>query len=114
MWRQKLVGKFIVRDAFAAAFTIVDPVVNPLGQRVFTHGATSVVGDVINVWREKTLIRLVNARADVRPPEKRLHVGRAIVGAHFQLDDGLAGMEAHAMHALHATYRIVVAAPDDF
>ena len=71
-----------------------------------------MIGDVIDIRREETLIRLMHARGDVGPPEEGLHRLRAVVGADLELDHGFARMQADAVHAFHAGHRIVVAAPD--
>ncbi len=58
------------------------------------------------------MVSFMNASGDVRPPEKGLNKWRPVVGADFQFEIGTAGMQANAMHALHASHGIVVAAPD--
>ena len=71
-----------------------------------------VIGDVIDIRRKEALIRLMDARGDVGPPKKRLCQRRAIVGAHLEFDVGLAGMQADAVHSLHARHWIMIAAPN--
>jgi hypothetical protein len=114
MRRHKLFWNFVLRNSFAPAFAVVDAVIKSLRKRIFAHRAPGVVGHVMNIRREKTLIRLMHARGDIRPPEKRLGERRAIVSAHFQFQRSAARMQANAVHAFHPAHRVVVAAPDCF
>ena len=108
----KLPGHFGRRHAFAPAFAIVHAVVMAFAKRILAHGTSRVVGHVIDVRREEALVGLMDARGDVGPPEKRLHPRGAVVGADFEFEIRLAWMQANTVHALHATQRIMVAAPN--
>lgn len=93
MRRNELARRFAFRNAFAAALAVVHAVVVSLRERIFTHRTPRVIGDVINVRREKTLIRFMHARGDVGPPEKGLGQRCAIVGAHLEFHIRFAGMQ---------------------
>ena len=70
------------------ALAIVHAVVAALTQRKSADGALRVIGDIADVSRKEALVLLVNGCRDVRPPEKGLHQGRAVVEANLQLDHG--------------------------
>ena len=112
--RDELGGHFGGGDAFGTAFAVVHTVIMALGQGIFAGGAFGVVGDVIDVRREKALVGFMHAGGHIGPPEEALHTGRAIVGARLEFHETFAGMQANAVHAFHAGHRIVVAAPDSF
>ena len=114
MRRDELPWNFILRNAFASALAVVHAVIKTWRQRILAHRTLGVVGDVINVRWEKTLIRFMHARGDIRPPQKSLRERRAIVGAHFEFDDPPARMQADPVHAFHAAHRIMIAAPDGY
>ena len=111
-WRE-LSWNLVLRDSFAPALAIIHAVIKSLRQRILAHRTARVVGDVVNVRREKTLIRLMHARGDIGPPQKRLRERRPVVGAHFQFKICPARMQADAVHSFHARHRVVVAAPND-
>ena len=110
--RDKLVRHFICGHAFAAAFGVVHAIVISLTQRILAHRAARVIGHVINIRREKTLIGFVNACGNVCPPKKGLHKRRSVVGAHLDFKICASWMHTDPVHAFHACHWIVVAAPD--
>ena len=112
MRRHELVGDFICGHAFAGAFAVIDPVVVILTVGKLAHGATRMVGHVIDVGREKALVSFVHARRDISPPKEFLGEWRPIVCADLQFKKCAAGMEANTMHAFHASHRIMIAAPN--
>src|SRR5258706_4232115 len=112
MWRHELRCQFALRHPFSAAFAVVYAVVMAPTERIFTHRTPGVIGYTINVRWEKALIGFVNARGDVRPPEKCLHKGRAVVGAHLEFQIGTSRMQADPVHAFHARHWIMITAPD--
>jgi hypothetical protein len=70
-----------------------------------------MVGDEMHIHWEKRLHLLVDLDGGIGPPKERLNKRRPVIETNFQLHIRLAGVEADAMHALHARHRIVVAAP---
>src|SRR6187551_3512269 len=99
------------RDAGAPSLGVIDAVIMPGAEREGTRRALGVVGDVGGVGREERLVMLVDAGGDVRPPEKSLHVGGAVVDARLELEQGTTGMKTNAVHALHARHRVVLRKP---
>src|ERR1035437_1979347 len=89
-----------------SAFAVIDAVIKSFCARIFAHGTASVVGDVTDIRRKKTLIGFMHARGDVRPPEKSLCERCAIVGAHFQFEKTFAGMQTNAVHARSEERRV--------
>ena len=71
-----------------------------------------LIGDVIDIRREEALIGFMHTGSYICPPQECLHKSRAVVSPHLQLQVGVARVQAHAMHSLHARHRVVVAAPN--
>ena len=72
-----------------------------------------MIGDIADVSRKEALIVLVDSGRHVRPPEKSLHKGGAIVEPDLQLEQSRTRTQAHAMHAFHPVHRLVLAKPHD-
>src|SRR5690348_3430568 len=112
MRRHELPRNFRRWNSLASAFAIIHPVIKTLRQRVFAHRTPGVVGDVIDIRWKEALIRLMNARGDIRPPEEGLHKRRAIVRAHLQFQISAPRMQTDAVHSFHPAHWIVIAAPN--
>ncbi len=108
----ELAGLFVCGDPEGCALSIFHAVVGALSERVAAHRAAGVIGHAGDVRGEEALVLLVDTGGDVGPPEKRLGVRGAVMGADLEFDDGLVGVEADAVHAFHTAHGIVVAAPD--
>ena len=66
----KLPGDFVWGNAFPSAFAVIYPIIASLGEGIFTHGTSGMIGHVMGVGREKALIRRMDASGDVGPPEE--------------------------------------------
>ena len=99
------------RHPVTRAGTVVDPVVSPRRARERAHRPLGVIGDVGGIGREKRLVVPVDAGRDIRPPQKRLHVGRAVVGADLHLEQRATGVETDPVHPFHAGEGIVFREP---
>ena len=84
----------------ARAGGVIDAVVEILRDRERRHRAHRVVGDIVDISREKTLIVLMDARGHIRPPEEGLRERGPIIEPTAKFHEGAAGAEADAVHAL--------------
>src|ERR1043165_4561211 len=102
------------RSSISTAVPIIYTVIKSLGDRVFTDRTASMISNIRNVRRKKTLVSFMYTNRHICPPQKRLNKRRPIVSAYFQLKDSAFRMQADTMHPFHAGHRIVVAAPYSF
>ncbi len=114
MRRNEIGGPLIGRHALARPAAVVHSVVHARAERILAGRPLGMIGDVVDVGGKERLVRLVDPRRHVRPPEERLHQRRAVVRPHFQLDQSLARMQTDSVHAFHPRHRIVVAKPYGF
>ena len=70
-----------------------------------------MIGDVCDISGKEAFVLVVDTSCDVRPPEKRLRKGSAVVETGFQFHDGGIGSEANAVRALKPVQRIVIGHP---
>ena len=96
----------------ARAGCVIDAVIEILRDRERRHSAHRVVGDIVDIRGEKTLVIFVDAGGDIRPPEEGLRERSAVVEAAAKLHEGAAGTEADAVHALQTVQRVVLGLPD--
>src|ERR1039457_5071262 len=71
-----------------------------------------MIGDIRDIGREKRQVLLVDPGCYICPPQERLSQSRASVDPAFEFDIRFDGMQTDSVHALHAVYGIVIAAPD--
>ena len=92
--------------------SIVHSVIEVPCNRERGHCPLGMVRDVSHVGREKRLILIVYANADIRPPKKCLSNRCTVVKSYFCLDICLTRMQTYAHHPLHALHGLVLAEPD--
>ncbi len=112
--RVELARLFGGRHAVAGAGGVIHAVVTSGRKREGVGRALGVVGDVGDVRWEERLVMLVDARGDIGPPEKSLHVGRAVTEAGNDLESRATRAQAHAVHAFQARHRVVFTKPDGY
>ena len=98
----------------SSAGAVVDAVVAVPTDWKLRHGALGMVGHVGDIGREEGLVVVVHAGGDIGPPEEGLHERCSVVQANEELDIRSAGIEADAVHALHAVHGFMLAQPDRF